>query len=193
MSDTNNQNFPNDIYTISTAVARSLEELDQIFFLRLNATSNIAASMMNTTIELVAKANELSECGDNENNLEALKQKAELAQQNAQTANENAKKSAEQQLNTLVSGKQSKSAESALETAAAQALSNAYHNAVTSQEQLNITAQTIIVQGVSTLFSLVTAATGVSESEHFAQLKANKPKATTTSSAGKKKATTKKR
>lgn len=46
--------------------------------------------------------------------------------------------------------------------ATSQALSNAAHNATTSQQQTNITAQTANVQGITTLYSIDTASTAVS-------------------------------
>lgn len=44
--------------------------------------------------------------------------------------------------------------------ATAQALSNAAHNATTSQQQNGITAQAATVMGVTTLYSIDTASTG---------------------------------
>ena len=45
--------------------------------------------------------------------------------------------------------------------ATAQALSNAAHNATTSQQQTNVTAQAATTMGVATLYSLDTATAGV--------------------------------
>lgn len=45
--------------------------------------------------------------------------------------------------------------------ATSQALSNAAHNATTSQQQTGVTAQAATTQGVSTLFGIDTASTGV--------------------------------
>jgi hypothetical protein len=45
--------------------------------------------------------------------------------------------------------------------ATAQALSNAAHNAAASQQQTNITAQAATTMGVTTLYSIDTASTGV--------------------------------
>ena len=45
--------------------------------------------------------------------------------------------------------------------ATAQALANAAHNATTSQQQNNITAQAATTMGVATLYSLDTASTGI--------------------------------
>jgi len=45
--------------------------------------------------------------------------------------------------------------------ATAQALANAAHNATTSQQQNNITAQAATVMGVATLYSIDTASTGI--------------------------------
>lgn len=44
--------------------------------------------------------------------------------------------------------------------ATAQALANAAHNATTSQQNSNVTAQAATVQGVCTLYSIDTATTG---------------------------------
>jgi len=44
--------------------------------------------------------------------------------------------------------------------ATAQALANAAHNATTSQQQTNVTAQAATTQGVATLYSLDTASDG---------------------------------
>lgn len=52
--------------------------------------------------------------------------------------------------------------------ATSQALSNAAHNATTSQQQTNITAQAATVQGVATLYSIDTASTGVATTKIFA-------------------------
>lgn len=45
--------------------------------------------------------------------------------------------------------------------ATAQALSNAAHNATTSQQQTNITAQAATTMGVATLYAIDTASTGI--------------------------------
>lgn len=49
--------------------------------------------------------------------------------------------------------------------ATAQALSNAAHNATIGQQQNNVTAQATTVMGVTTLYSLDTAATGVATAD----------------------------
>ncbi len=49
--------------------------------------------------------------------------------------------------------------------ATAQALSNAAHDATTSQEQSNVTAQAATTQGVTTLYSIDTASTGKATQE----------------------------
>lgn len=46
--------------------------------------------------------------------------------------------------------------------ATAQALANAAHNATSAQQQSNLTAQAATVMGVTTLYSIDTASTGVS-------------------------------
>lgn len=51
--------------------------------------------------------------------------------------------------------------------ATSQALSNAAHNATNSQQQSNITAQAATTMGVSTLYSIDTAATGVATTKIF--------------------------
>ena len=51
--------------------------------------------------------------------------------------------------------------------ATAQALSNAAHNATTSQQQTNITAQATTTMGVAMLYSIDTASTGVATSKIF--------------------------
>ena len=45
--------------------------------------------------------------------------------------------------------------------ATGQALSNAAHNATTSQQQTNVTAQAATTMGVATLYAIDTASTGV--------------------------------
>lgn len=52
--------------------------------------------------------------------------------------------------------------------ATSQALSNAAHNATTGQQQATVTAQAAMTQGVSTLYSVDTASTGVATSAIFA-------------------------
>ena len=52
--------------------------------------------------------------------------------------------------------------------ATSQALSNAAHNATTGQQQATVTSQAAMTQGVSTLYSVDTASTGVATSAVFA-------------------------
>ena len=49
--------------------------------------------------------------------------------------------------------------------ATSQALSNAAHNATTTQQQTNVTAQAATTMGVATLYSIDTATTGVATSK----------------------------
>ena len=51
--------------------------------------------------------------------------------------------------------------------ATAQALGNAAHNATTSQQQTNVTAQAATTQGVALLYSLDTASTGMATMKIF--------------------------
>ncbi len=55
--------------------------------------------------------------------------------------------------------------------ATAQALANAAHNATTSQQQTNVTAQAATTQGVGTLYSLDTASTGMATKAILANAK----------------------
>jgi hypothetical protein len=55
--------------------------------------------------------------------------------------------------------------------ATAQALSNAAHNATTSQQQSNITAQAATTMGVTTLYSIDTASSAVGTNEIFGAAK----------------------
>lgn len=68
-------------------------------------------------------------------------------------------------VNTKVLGEAPAMAMGNLYQATAQALSNAAHNATTSQQQTNVTAQSSTDQGVATLYSVDTAATGASTSD----------------------------
>ena len=72
------------------------------------------------------------------------------------------------QVNTKVLGDAPAMAMGNLYQATAQALSNAAHNATTSQQEASVIAQAATTQGVSTLYSLDTAATGVATAEIFA-------------------------
>ena len=72
------------------------------------------------------------------------------------------------QANTKVLGDAPAVAMGNLYQATAQALSNAAHNATTSQQQTNITAQAATTQGVATLYAIDTASTGVATSKIFA-------------------------
>jgi hypothetical protein len=65
------------------------------------------------------------------------------------------------QANTKVLGDAPAMAMANLYQATAQALSNAAHNASTSQAQTNITAQAATTMGVAVLYSLDTASAGV--------------------------------
>lgn len=72
------------------------------------------------------------------------------------------------QVNTKVLGDSPAIAMGNLFVATSQALSNAAHNATTAQQQTVITAQAATTQGVSTLYSVDTASTGVATARIFA-------------------------
>ena len=65
------------------------------------------------------------------------------------------------QANLKVLGEAPAMAMANLYQATAQALANAAHNAVSAQQQTNVTAQAATTMGVTTLFSIDTASTGV--------------------------------
>ena len=71
------------------------------------------------------------------------------------------------QANTQVLGVAPATAMGNLYQATAQALSNAAHNATTSQQQTNITAQAATTMGVAMLYSIDTAATGMATAKIF--------------------------
>ena len=71
------------------------------------------------------------------------------------------------QANTKVLGDAPAMAMGNLYQATAQALSNAAHNATTSQQQTNVTAQAATTMGVATLYALDTATTGVATKNIF--------------------------
>ncbi|GGE62850.1 killing trait domain-containing protein [Pedobacter psychrotolerans] len=72
------------------------------------------------------------------------------------------------QANTQVLGVAPASAMANLFQATAQALANAAHNATTSQQQSNITAQAATTMGVTTLYSIDTASDAVGTKQIFA-------------------------
>jgi hypothetical protein len=69
------------------------------------------------------------------------------------------------QVNTKVLGDGPAIAMGNLFQATAQALANAAHNATASQQQTNITAQAATTMGVTTLYSIDTASTGVATAD----------------------------
>ena len=71
------------------------------------------------------------------------------------------------QANVKVLGDAPAMALSNLYQATAQALGNAAHNATTSQQQTNVTAQAATTMGVATLYSLDTASAGVATQKIF--------------------------
>ena len=71
------------------------------------------------------------------------------------------------QANTKVLGDAPAMAMGNLYQATAQALSNAAHNATTSQQQTNVTAQAATTMGVATLYAIDTATTGVATKKIF--------------------------
>ena len=72
------------------------------------------------------------------------------------------------QANTEVLGTAPAIAMGNLYQATAQALANAAHNATSSQQQTNITAQAATTMGVTTLYSIDTASTGIATSKILA-------------------------
>ncbi|GAB2191742.1 RebB family R body protein [Sessilibacter sp. MAH2] len=71
------------------------------------------------------------------------------------------------QVNTKVLGDAPAMASGNLMMATSQALSNAAHNATTNQQNATITAQAAMTQGISTLYSVDTASSGVATREIF--------------------------
>jgi len=69
------------------------------------------------------------------------------------------------QVNTKVLGDSPAISLGELYVATSQALSNAAHNATTNQQQSTLTGQATNVMGVSTLYSIDTADTGVATSQ----------------------------
>jgi hypothetical protein len=69
------------------------------------------------------------------------------------------------QANTKVLGDAPAIAMGNLFQATAQALANAAHNATSSQQQTNVTAQAATTMGVTTLYSIDTAADGIATSK----------------------------
>ncbi len=69
------------------------------------------------------------------------------------------------QANTKVLGDAPAMAMGNLFQATAQALANAAHNATSSQQQTNVTAQAATTMGVTTLYSIDTASDGVATSK----------------------------
>lgn len=69
------------------------------------------------------------------------------------------------QANTEVLGTAPAVAMGNLYQATAQALANAAHNATSSQQQTNVTAQSSTTMGVTTLYSIDTASDGVATSK----------------------------
>ena len=65
------------------------------------------------------------------------------------------------QVNTKVLGDAPAIAMGNLFQATAQALANAAHNASSSQQQINVTAQAATTMGVATLYAIDTASTGI--------------------------------
>ncbi|TDF41465.1 glycerol-3-phosphate dehydrogenase [Alteromonadaceae bacterium M269] len=72
------------------------------------------------------------------------------------------------QVNTTVLGDSPAVSLGNLMVATSQALSNAAHNATSGQQQTGITAQAATVQGISTLYAIDTASTGVATSKIYA-------------------------
>lgn len=72
------------------------------------------------------------------------------------------------QVNTKVLGDSPAVATGNLMIATSQALSNAAHNATSGQANAQVTAQAALTQGVSTLYTLETAATGEAAHKIFA-------------------------
>ena len=71
------------------------------------------------------------------------------------------------QVNTKVIGDAPAMAMGNLFMATSQALSNAAHNATTSQQQSNMTAQASTTMGVTTLYSIDTASTAVGTTQIY--------------------------
>ncbi len=162
--------FPSDVQAISKSVASSLQMLDEVQFRRLHATAQLAEDIMNSMIELVERANQLS---SGPHDFKTLKLEADDAKAKAKIANDEAERSAKEQL-AVVTEKSTELAEGSLELSASHALSMAFENAVVSQQQVNILSQAVLTQGIQSLYSVVPAATGLNESERISDTASKK-------------------
>jgi len=73
------------------------------------------------------------------------------------------------QVNTKVLGDAPATAMGNFMVATSQALSNAAHNATSAQQQATITAQAATTQGISTLYSIDTASTGLATQQIYSE------------------------
>lgn len=157
--------FPEDTLAISNAVAESLERLNEAQSRQFASTAQLATDILQSMIGLVAKANQLSKSGANQKMLDSLKQHADNASLKATLTNDNATEIAAKNLTAAgaTNDQQTTIIDTALAGEAAKSLSRAYENAVNSQQQQYILAQASLTQGITTLYSIVSAAVAVSE------------------------------
>jgi len=153
--------FPGEAEVISKAVAESLDRLNETSNGQAVAIARLAELMMAGTIELVKDANKIAQKQGSEAKTKAAKEVLSKAVREAAKA----KAAALATSAPIPSPSAGKQPETALQAAAAQALANAYHNAVSAQQQAGVTAQATLTMGVATMFSVVTAALGKIESE----------------------------
>ncbi len=154
---------PDELLRVSRSVAASLQGLNQVIDQQRKAIASLSEDLMRAMVDLVKDANSIAqnpapETGGSDAGGETPDGEAKLRRLAAAAAAATASSGLESNCAEPTDGNE-------LEAGAREVLLIAYKNAVEAQQQLNVTANAALVQGVSAIYSVVTAATGRVESE----------------------------
>lgn len=156
-----------ELFNISNVVADTLSKLNEVNREQCEGIVRLSSNISRDMIDLVEAANLILKDDKSKNkDIEPIKERLN-------EISEKAKDSMDAMTTTLHSNADDKDKSgcgdsmSDFRTAAEQALANAFNNAVASQQQANVLMQAAVTQGITTLYSVVTAALGEVEAKRL--------------------------
>jgi hypothetical protein len=154
---------PEKVMENSKVVAESLRMLNIVIDQQRKSISALAVELMQATINLVKDANAILQVkspADKQSLKDSINDTLEkLVNLTNKTASGTQSSTDTKNLQDTISTPEN------LKESTQHVLNLAYNNTVSAQQQLNITGQAVLVQGIGTLYAVVTAALGQVESK----------------------------
>ena len=153
MPESNKPSLPQDMITLSQAVAQSLESLNAVSQRQQQDTVTLAGTLLQVTVELLSALDAFhpqNQTPDHSNSPSALAEQVKKLNVAIATPPSDPTTPADKNL----PAKAQDMALGNLELAASQAVSNAYHNAVNTQQQINAISQAALAQGLAAFYGV---------------------------------------